>query len=137
MEPKRVLFLCAGNSARSQMAEAIVNAESNQRWQAFSAGSTPAGYVHPLALKVLEEVGIHHEGFSKSMDVFKGKNFDLVITVCNDTEENCPVWLGKGKKLHLAFEDPAKVTGDEERKIGAFRQLREEIRQRILPVLQD
>lgn len=137
MEPRRVLFLCVGNSARSQLAEALVNAEPDHRWQAFSAGSAPAGYVHPMALKVLEEAGIHHEGFSKPMDTFKGQDFDLIVTVCNDEEANCPVWLGKGKKLHLAFPDPAKASGSEEQKMGAFRKVREDMRKRILPLLKD
>jgi len=135
MEPKRVLFLCTGNSCRSQMAEALVNAEADHRWKAFSAGSAPAGYVHPMALKVLEEAGIHHEGFSKPMDYFKGQHFDLIVTVCNDDEENCPVWLGKDKQVHLAFPDPAKASGSEEQKSTAFRKVREDMRNRMLPVL--
>jgi len=134
MDRKRVLFLCTGNSVRSQIAEALVNADMEHHWQAFSAGSVPAGFVHPYVLKVLEEVGIHHKGTSKSVESFRGQAFDLVITVCND-EENCPVWLGEGKQLHLAFPDPSKVDGSDEQKLAAFRKLRDDIRMKILPVL--
>ncbi len=133
--PRRVLFLCTGNSCRSQIAEALVNADPGHNWRAFSAGSSPTGYVHPLALKVLEEVGIHHKGTSKSLDTFKDQSFDLIITVCNDVEENCPVWLGGGRQLHLAFADPVKVAGTDDEKLKAFRRLRDEMRLKILPVL--
>jgi len=135
MTEKKVLFLCTGNSVRSQIAEALVNADIEHRWKAYSAGSVPAGFIHPLALKVLEEVGIHHKGTSKQVDSFKGQSFDLIITVCNDVEANCPVWLGGGKQLHLAFPDPSKVEGTDEQKLEAFRKLREDIRKKILPVL--
>jgi arsenate reductase len=135
MDQKTVLFLCTGNSVRSQMAEAMTNALPEGKWKAFSAGTVPAGFVHPMALRVLEEAGIHHQGVSKSVDVFKGQSFDLVVTVCSDAEENCPVWLGKGRKLHISLEDPGAVKGDEETRLNAFRQTREEIRKRILPVL--
>ena len=79
------------------MAEAIVNAHYNKTWQAFSAGTKPAGYVHPLAIKALDEIGIQHDGQSKHADAFKGEHFDLVITVCDSAAEECPLWLGKGK----------------------------------------
>lgn len=134
---KTVLFLCTGNSCRSQMAEAVVNALPDHRWQAFSAGTKPTGFVHPMALKALEESGIHHQGESKSVEVFKGRDFDLVVTVCSDAEVNCPVWLGRGKKLHVSLEDPAAVTGDDETRMKAFRALRGEIESRILPLLQE
>ena len=100
---KKVLFLCTGNSCRSQMAEAIVNARLGETWQAFSAGTKPAGYVHPMAVTVLEEKGIHHVGRSKSVDEFRDVDFDLVVTVCDSAAEECPVWLGKGKKFIMAF----------------------------------
>jgi len=103
----KVLFLCTGNSCRSQIAEAIVNTQFNQTWQAFSAGTKPAGYVHPLAIKALDEIGIQHDGQSKHADAFKGEHFDLVITVCDSAAEECPLWLGKGKKIHHSFFDPA------------------------------
>ncbi len=136
MAKKRVLILCTGNSCRSQLAEALVNHFLSDDWQAFSAGTQPAGYVHPLAMRVLEEIGIHHSGESKSVDRFRGMVFDMVITVCDDAAENCPVWLGKGKRVHIGFPDPAKAEGTEEEKMAAFRQVRDDIRNRILSYLE-
>jgi arsenate reductase len=86
-EKMQVLFLCTGNSCRSQMAEAIVNAQLGNRWEAVSAGTKPVGYVHPKVLQVLEEIGIHHQGYSKLVDEFRDKDFDLVITVCDSAAE--------------------------------------------------
>ena len=123
---RRVLFLCTGNSCRSQMAEAIVNARYPQ-WRAFSAGVQPAGYVHPLALRALDEIGIRHNGESKSAEQFRGEEFDLVVTVCDEANEQCPVWLGNGRKLHHSFRDPAKAEGTEEQRLAVFRQVRDEI----------
>lgn len=121
MAPKSVLFLCTGNSCRSQMAEAVVNARMGERWHAFSAGVEPAGAVKPNTLKVLAEIGIEHHGQSKHVNVFKDQDFDLVVTVCDDAAENCPVWLGKGLKEHLSFPDPAKAQGSEEEVLEAYR----------------
>ncbi len=123
-QKRKVLFLCSGNSCRSQMAEAIVNAQYGSHWEAFSAGIQPAGNVHPNAIKVLEEMGIMHKGTSKSADQFRGVDFDLVVTVCDDAAENCPVWLGKGERFHLSFPDPAKAVGNEEQVIEVFRTVR-------------
>ena len=100
---KRVLFLCTGNSCRSQMAEAIVNARMGGEWQAVSVGTKPAGYIHPKALEVLSEIGIQHTGRSKLADEFQGVDFDLVVTVCDSAAEECPIWLGKGKRVHHSF----------------------------------
>lgn len=124
---KKVLFLCTGNSCRSHMAEAIVNARLGDRWLAFSAGTKPAGYVHPKALSVLREIGIEHQGESKSTEQFKGVEFDLVVTVCDDAAENCPVWLGKGNRVHLGFPDPAKAQGSEEEILKVFRTVRDDM----------
>ena len=124
---RKILFLCTGNSCRSQMAEAIVNAQYGDQWEAFSAGTQPAGYVHPNAIKALEEIGIEHKGTSKSADQFRGVDFDLVITVCDDAAENCPVWLGKGKRIHVGFPDPAKVQGTEDEILEAFRMIRDDM----------
>jgi arsenate reductase len=136
MDQKReVLFLCTGNSCRSQMAEAIVNAQMGESWQAFSAGTQPAGYIHPLALRALEEIGIRHQGISKSADAFRGQHFDVVITVCDDAAENCPVWLGQGRRVHLGFPDPAKATGTSEEMMAVFRQVREDIADRVTAYL--
>jgi len=126
---KKVLFLCTGNSCRSQMAEAIVNARLGNRWEAVSAGTKPAGYVHPKALAVLEEIGIHHDGRSKLADEFRGVAFDLVVTVCDSAAEECPVWLGKGQRVHHSFPDPAKTDHIED-----FRSVRDDIA-RIIPAL--
>ena len=106
---RKVLFLCTGNSCRSQIAEAIVNAQLGEQWEAFSAGTTPAGFVHPKVLKVLGEIGINHQGRSKSVQEYRSVDFDLVVTVCDDATANCPVWLGAGKKVHIGFPDPAKA----------------------------
>ncbi len=129
---KKVLFLCTGNSCRSQMAEAIVNARMDGEWQAVSAGTKPAGLVHPKALAALAEIGIQHEGRSKPADEFKGEDFDLVVTVCDSAAEECPVWLGKGRKVHHSFPDPA-LTDD----MNDFRAVRDEIEIVILKLLKE
>ena len=134
---KQVLFLCTGNSCRSQMAEAIVNALVGDRWQAFSAGTKPAGYIHPKALAVLEEIGIKHAGESKRADSFRSLGLDLVVTVCDSAEEECPVWLGKGKRIHESFRDPAEASGSEEEVLQAFRHVRDEIQLRIIALLEE
>jgi arsenate reductase (thioredoxin) len=128
---KRLLFLCNGNSCRSQMAEALVNSRAGAEWQAYSAGSRPAGVVHPKALQVLAEIGIQHHGRSKSMDEFRGQEFDLVITVCDDSAEDCPVWLGKGRKLHYSYPDPAETDQLED-----FRKVRDAMLREIIPLLE-
>jgi arsenate reductase (thioredoxin) len=132
---KTVLFLCTGNSCRSQMAEAIVNHDCGDAWQAFSAGTLPTGFVNPFALRVLQEIGIEHQGRSKSIQEYYGKSFDLVITVCGDAEANCPVWLGHGKKVHIGFSDPAKSTGSDDERLVQFRLIRDQIRDKIVGYL--
>ncbi|HLC04268.1 MAG TPA: arsenate reductase ArsC [Anaerolineales bacterium] len=132
---RRVLFLCTGNSARSQIAEAIVNARLGEDWEAFSAGTVPAGYVHPAALRALAEIGIEHRGRSKSADEFKDVPFDLAVTVCDDAAENCPVWLGGGLSRHLSFPDPAKTIGTDEEIMAAFRETRDSMVDRVMKLL--
>jgi len=132
-----VLFLCTGNSCRSQMAEAIVNARHADRWRAFSAGTRPAGYVHPLALRALEEIGIRHEGRSKRIDALSGKDFNLVVTVCDAAAEQCPVWPGRGRLVHSGFPDPAAAPGDEEQQMQVFRAVRDDMLARIPGLLQE
>ena len=127
---KRVLFLCTGNSCRSQMAEAIVNARMGESWQAVSAGTKPAGYVHPKALEVLSEIGIQHTGRSKRADEFQGVDFDLVMTVCDSAAEECPIWLGKGKRVHHSFPDPALTDTMDD-----FREARDDIEIEIIQLL--
>lgn len=130
-----VLFLCTGNSCRSQMAEAIVNHDCNGEWQAFSAGTLPTGSVNPVALQVLQEIGIEHQGRSKSIQEYYGQVFDHVITVCSDAEANCPIWLGHGKKVHIGFRDPARFSGSEEGMLNEFRTVRDQIRKEIIDYL--
>lgn len=132
---RSVLFLCTGNSCRSQMAEAIVNARLSDEWQAYSAGTQPSGYVHPKAIQVLDEIGITHSGESKSTDQFREMEFDVVVTVCDDAAENCPVWLGKGKRVHLGFPDPAKAEGTDEEALAVFRSVRDAIAQKVPELL--
>jgi arsenate reductase len=112
------------------MAEAIVNARMGEEWQAVSAGTKPAGYVHPKALEALREIGIRHEGWSKRADEFREVDFDVVVTVCDSAAEECPVWLGKGKRVHHSFPDPA-LTDD----IADFRKVRDDIAREIPELL--
>ena len=132
---RNILFLCTGNSCRSQIAEALVNARHSNDWRAFSAGTEPSGYVHPKAIRVLEEVGILHTGESKSTDQFREMDFDVVVTVCDDAAENCPIWLGKGKRVHLGFPDPAKAEGTDEEVLAVFRSVRDAIAKKVPEVL--
>ena len=133
---KLVLFLCTGNSCRSQMAEGLVNHYLGDEWRACSAGTDPAGHVHPLAVRAMLELGIDIScQRSKSTDELKGTQFDMVTTVCDDAAENCPVWLGDGRKVHVGFEDPARATGSEEERLAVFRRVRDEIRREILNFL--
>jgi arsenate reductase len=133
---RKVLFLCTGNSCRSQMAEAIVNFDLRNNWEAFSAGTRPAGFVRPLALAALAEAGIHHQGRSKSVDEFRQTEFDLVVTVCDSAAEECPVWLGKGRRLHIGFTDPARATGTDALVMEVFRSVRDDIRRRVVTAME-
>ena len=136
VQQRKVLFLCTGNSCRSQMAEAIVNTYNSDRWQAFSAGTKPAGYVHPKALYVLEEISIHHQGWSKDASQYDALDFDLVVTVCDSAAEDCPIWLKSGRQVHLSFIDPAKIQGDDDIVLEKFREVRDEIRGKIPQLLE-
>ena len=136
MSKKRVLILCTGNSCRSQMAEGLINHFSGDAWQAFSAGAHPVGYTHPLVIKVMQELDIDlSRARSKSTGEFKAAQFDLVITVCDDAAEICPLWLGQGQIVHIGFPDPAKASGTEEEQLQVFRQVRDHIRAQILEYL--
>jgi len=134
-QPRRVLFLCTGNSARSQMAEAIVNARLPGELQAQSAGTRPAGFVHPMALQALAEIGIQHQGRSKSVEEMRETPFDLVVTVCDAAAEECPVWLGAGRRVHIGFPDPAKAPGSDEDRRLAFRSVRDGMLQQMPELL--
>jgi arsenate reductase len=135
-EAYSVLFLCTGNSCRSQMAEALINARLGDTWTAYSAGTEPAEQVNPLALEALDEIGIQHQGEAKSVNVYHDHPFDLVVTVCDDAAENCPVWLGRGQKVHLGFADPAKATGSHDEVMPVFRQTLADIAAHIPPLLE-
>ena len=137
-EKKRVLFLCTGNSARSQMAEGLVNSLLGDRWSAFSAGTEPASSVHPLAVRVMDELGIDiSDARPKSVDEFHTHPFDAVITLCDEAAQNCPLWLGQGQVIHVGFPDPAQASGNEEKQLEVFRQVRETIRDRVLGRLEE
>lgn len=131
MMKKRVLFICTSNSARSQMAEALVNHDLGDRFEAFSAGTDPKT-PHSLALRVLKETGIDHSSArGKSMDEFAGQAFDFVITLCDSANETCPLFFGGVRRVHMGFDDPARAEGSDEEKLAVFRRVRDEIRNRV------
>jgi arsenate reductase len=130
-ELERVLILCTGNSARSQMAEGLLGDKASDRFEVFSAGTEP-GRVNPLAIEAMREVGIDISAHrSKSVTEFLGQEFDYVITVCDNANENCPVFPGKTKRIHWSFEDPAAAVGDQHEKLAVFRRVRDEIKERL------
>jgi len=136
MTPKKnVLILCTGNSCRSQMAEALINARLGDQWQAFSAGTQPAAAVHPKARQVLAEIGIQLRGEPKPAEVFREQAFDLVVTVCDDAAQNCPLWLGQGRRVHIGFPDPACASATEQEILAVFRQVRDSIEDQVLGFL--
>lgn len=126
---ERVLILCTGNSARSQMAEGLLRHDAGDRFDVASAGVDP-GRVRPEALAVMKEIGIDISGHrSKHVDEFAAQAFDYVLTVCDRANESCPVLPGQGERLHRAFQDPAALQGDERERLAAFRRVRDEIRE--------
>lgn len=128
---KRVLFLCTGNSARSQMAEGLLRHLGGDRFEVFSAGVNPTE-VNPLAIKVMSEMGIDiSKQQSKSIKEFLGQQIDYVITVCDNAKQTCPVFPGRYEKIHWKLEDPAEVQGSEEDKTKFFREIRNEIDNKI------
>jgi arsenate reductase len=129
--PQRVLFLCTHNSARSQMAEGLLRAKGGDRFEAFSAG-TEATHVRPDAVAVMAELGIDISGQeSKTLERYLGEPFDRVITVCDDANESCPVFLGAKQRLHWSFPDPSKATGTDEERRQVYRRVRDAIGGRI------
>jgi len=125
---ERVLILCTGNSARSQMAEGLLAHDAADRFQVESAGTRP-GQVRSEAITVMKELGIDISGHrSKHVDEFKGQAFDYVLTVCDNANESCPVFPGQTKRIHKAFEDPAAFQGTEIERLALFRRVRDEIR---------
>jgi arsenate reductase len=128
MEKKRVLILCTGNSARSQMAEGLLRHDAGDRFTVESAGTKPS-VVRPEAIAVMKEVGIDITSHrSKHVDEFAGRDFDYVLTVCDNAKESCPVFFGKATRPHHSFNDPAAVEGTDEKRLGAFRKVRDELR---------
>jgi arsenate reductase len=129
--PIRVLFVCTGNSARSQMAEAILRREGGGDFEVFSAGVSPRG-VHPLTVRALAEIGIDISGAeSKSTDQFINERFDFVVTVCDRARETCPFFPGAHEQLHWGFDDPAEATGTEDQQLAVFRRVMLEIAGRL------
>ena len=125
---KRVLILCTGNSARSQMAEGLLRHHAGEAFEVESAGTKP-GIVRPEAITVMHELGIDISGHrSKHVDEFDGQQFDYVITVCDNAKEACPVFLGGAKRLHHSFDDPATVEGSQVERLAVFRRVRDELR---------
>jgi arsenate reductase len=129
MEKKRVLILCTGNSARSQMAEGLLRHDAGERFDVESAGTKP-GTVRPEAIAAMKELGIDISGHrSKHVDEFEGQRFDYVITVCDNAKESCPVFFGAVKRLHHSFDDPPPMSqGTDEERMTIFRRVRDELR---------
>lgn len=129
---RRVLFLCTGNSARSQMAEGLLRHLAADRYEAFSAGVDPAPAVNPLAVQVMAEIGIDiREQYPKHLREFLRDEFHRVVTVCDNAAEGCPTFPGDPERIHWSFEDPAAVDGTEEDRLRAFRVIRRELQQRL------
>lgn len=128
----RVLILCTGNSCRSQMAEGLLGS-LDPRLEVHSAGTVPAENVHPLAIRVMQEIDVPiADGAPKNVSQFLDQAFDYVITVCDDADQNCPYFRGEvGKRMHIGFEDPAKATGTEAEVLGIFRACRDQIKARF------
>ena len=128
---KRILVLCTGNSARSQMGEGLFRHESHGGWEVESAGTKP-GHVRPEAIAAMKEIGIDISGHrSKSVDEFAGQSFDYVVTVCDNARDICPVFPAGTERIHWSFEDPAAVEGTEEERLAEFRRIRDQIHERV------
>ena len=128
---KRVLVLCTGNSARSQMGEGLFREEGGGGIEVFSAGTSPSS-VRPEAIAVMKEIGIDiSEHRSKSVEEFSGQSFDFVVTVCDNARDHCPVFPGRAERIHWSFEDPAAVQGSEQERLAAFRRIRDQIHARV------
>ena len=125
---QRVLILCTGNSARSQMAEGLLRHDAGGRFEVASAGTDPSR-VRPEAVEVMKEIGVDISNHrSKSVDEFVSQDFDYVLTVCDQAKQSCPIYPGHGRRLHRSFEDPAAVQGSDEERLSAFRKVRDQIR---------
>lgn len=132
-EKKRVLFLCTANSARSQMAEGLVDHFLGEEWVAYSGGTDPAASVHPLAVEAMLEQRIDISSHQpKSVDEYHGATFDLVVTLCDDAARDCPLWVQQGHVIHMGLPDPAQVTGSQHERLAAFREIRDAIGRDVL-----
>ena len=130
-DKKKLIFVCTGNSARSQMAEGLLQHVAGDRFEVYSAGTRPTE-VRPEAIKVMDEIGIDISGqYPKFVDKFVGQDFDYVVTVCDSAKEACPFFPGNVQRLHWSFEDPAAVQGSDVERLAAFRKIRDQIRTRI------
>ncbi len=130
-EKKRVLILCTGNSARSQMAEGLLCTDAGDVYEVESAGVEPS-FVRPHAIEAMREIGIDISAHrSKSLEEFVGQKFDYIITVCDNAKENCPVFPGNAERIHWSFDDPAAATDDDAEQIAVFRRVRDEIREKL------
>lgn len=128
MDRKKVLFVCTHNSARSQMAEGILNSFHSDRLHAYSTGSDPT-QINPYSIKVLKEIGVDISGnYSKGFSDLPDIEFDYIVTVCDSAQEKCPHFGGSGIKIHKSFNDPSAYSGSDEEKAGFFRKVRDEIR---------
>jgi arsenate reductase len=129
---KRVLILCTGNSCRSQMAEGWVNTLLKDKWEARSAGTAPAGCVHPLAVRVMAEAGVDiSRQVPQHVERCVRDGWDLVVTVCDSAAETCPVFPAPVARMHVSFPDPASATGSEGERLAIFRKVRDDIRERL------
>jgi arsenate reductase len=128
MNPPVILILCTGNSCRSHLAEGLLQKALGTSWKVVSAGSRPAGYVHPLAIRAMAEIGIDISGHhSKHLDQFLHDNVETVITVCGNADQACPIFPGQRNRHHWGFDDPAHATGSEDEQMAVFRRVRDEI----------
>ena len=133
----RILVLCTGNSARSQMGEGLFRAEGGAGVEVFSAGTKPSA-VRPEAIAVMKEIGIDISGHrSKSVDEFSGQVFDYVVTVCDNARDTCPVFPAGSERMHWSFEDPAAVEGSEAERLSAFRRIRDQMHERVKAFFRD
>jgi arsenate reductase (thioredoxin) len=135
---RRILFLCTGNAARSQMAEALARLDWPEALDPVSAGSRPTGWVHPLAIRAMEALGFEMDGaYSKAADEFREQDFDAVVTVCDSAAMDCPTWPGAGRIVHWSIEDPSFGPDEPAIRYERFVETRDELRRRIRDLVAD
>jgi arsenate reductase len=137
MTKEKILVLCTGNSARSQMGEGLFRSEGGAGFEIYSAGAKPSS-VRPEAIAVMREIGIDISGHrSKSVDEFAGQSIEYVVTVCDNARDNCPVFPAGAKRIHWSFKDPAAVRGSEQERLVAFRRIRDQMHERVKAFFRD